>query len=106
MGKQNRTMAESNYISMAKTDTWKARTARVVIVGGGFGGLAAAKALRKAPVKVILIDRAVSNQFSTPRNFAETEEHHRDHGRGDRRGQGATLRFRQFGGSRTCAGRL
>jgi hypothetical protein len=27
MGKQNRTMAESNYISMAKTDTWKARTA-------------------------------------------------------------------------------
>src|SRR5882724_99184 len=30
---------------------------RVVIVGGGFGGLAAAKALRRAPVEVILIDR-------------------------------------------------
>src|SRR6185436_19614839 len=30
---------------------------RVVIVGGGFGGVAAAKALRKAPVEVILIDR-------------------------------------------------
>jgi NADH dehydrogenase FAD-containing subunit len=30
---------------------------RVVIVGGGFGGLAAAKALRKAPVSVTLIDR-------------------------------------------------
>jgi NADH dehydrogenase FAD-containing subunit len=30
---------------------------RVVIVGGGFGGLAAAKALRKAPVRVTLIDR-------------------------------------------------
>src|SRR6202008_417873 len=29
----------------------------VVIVGGGFGGLAAAKALRKTPAKVILIDR-------------------------------------------------
>lgn len=29
----------------------------VVIVGGGFGGLAAARALKKAPVKVILIDR-------------------------------------------------
>ena len=29
----------------------------VVIVGGGFGGLAAAKALRKAPVHVTLIDR-------------------------------------------------
>src|SRR3954447_7346750 len=30
---------------------------RVVIVGGGFGGLAAAKALRRSPVEVILIDR-------------------------------------------------
>jgi NADH dehydrogenase len=30
---------------------------RVVIVGGGFGGLAAAKALRRAPVEVIVIDR-------------------------------------------------
>ena len=29
----------------------------VVIVGGGFGGLAAARALKNAPVKVILIDR-------------------------------------------------
>jgi NADH dehydrogenase FAD-containing subunit len=28
-----------------------------VIVGGGFGGLAAAKALGKAPAEVILIDR-------------------------------------------------
>jgi pyruvate/2-oxoglutarate dehydrogenase complex dihydrolipoamide dehydrogenase (E3) component len=55
--KQNRTLSQSNYISMAKTDAWKARAARVVIVGGGFGGLAAAKALRKAPVKVILVDR-------------------------------------------------
>src|SRR5215470_13685348 len=30
---------------------------RVVIVGGGFGGLAAAKALRKAPAHVTLVDR-------------------------------------------------
>src|SRR5437870_12687225 len=30
---------------------------RVVIVGGGFGGLYAARALRKAPVQVTLIDR-------------------------------------------------
>ena len=29
----------------------------VVIVGGGFGGLAAAKALRKTPAEVVLIDR-------------------------------------------------
>ena len=30
---------------------------RVVILGGGFGGLAAAKKLKRAPVEVILIDR-------------------------------------------------
>jgi len=30
---------------------------RVVIIGGGFGGLNAAKALRRAPVDVTLIDR-------------------------------------------------
>ena len=36
---------------------------RVVIVGGGFGGLAAAKALKNAPVKVILIDRANHHLF-------------------------------------------
>lgn len=30
---------------------------RVVIVGGGFGGLAAARALRRAPVEVLLLDR-------------------------------------------------
>src|ERR1700686_5366644 len=29
----------------------------VVIVGGGFGGLAAARALRRVPVRVTLIDR-------------------------------------------------
>ena len=36
---------------------------RIVIVGGGFGGLAAAKALRKTPVQVILIDRTNHHLF-------------------------------------------
>ena len=35
----------------------------VVIVGGGFGGLAAAKALKNAPAKVILIDRTNHHLF-------------------------------------------
>src|SRR5262245_39739961 len=35
----------------------------VVIVGGGFGGISAAKALRKAPVKVLLIDRTNHHLF-------------------------------------------
>src|ERR1700748_378512 len=35
----------------------------VVIVGGGFGGLAAAKGLRRAPVKVLLIDRSNHHVF-------------------------------------------
>src|SRR6266481_8291347 len=36
---------------------------RVVIVGGGFGGLAAAKALRHTPVHVTLIDRSNHHLF-------------------------------------------
>src|ERR1700747_662348 len=36
---------------------------RVIIVGGGFAGLAAAKALRKTPAKIILIDRANHHLF-------------------------------------------
>jgi NADH dehydrogenase len=35
----------------------------VIIVGGGFGGLAAAKALKNAPVEVILIDRSNHHLF-------------------------------------------
>ena len=36
---------------------------RVVIVGGGFGGLAAAKALRNTPAQIILIDRTNHHLF-------------------------------------------
>lgn len=43
----------SSIVSEAKTTT----PHHVVIVGGGFGGLYAAQALRKAPVKVTLIDK-------------------------------------------------
>ena len=35
----------------------------VVIIGGGFGGLSAAKILRKAPVKVVLVDRQNHHTF-------------------------------------------
>ena len=37
---------------------------RIVIIGGGFGGLAAARALRKAAVEVVLIDRRNFHLFS------------------------------------------
>jgi NADH dehydrogenase len=36
---------------------------RVVIVGGGFGGLAAVKALRRAPVDVTIVDRQAHHLF-------------------------------------------
>ena len=36
---------------------------RIVIVGGGFGGLAAAKALKNTPAQVILIDRTNHHLF-------------------------------------------
>jgi NADH dehydrogenase len=38
-------------------------TPRVVIVGGGFGGLAAAKALKNTPAQIILIDRSNHHLF-------------------------------------------
>jgi NADH:ubiquinone reductase (H+-translocating) len=56
-------MADTNRISIGETEAPNARVPRVVIVGGGFGGLAAAKALRKAPVEVILIDRTNHHVF-------------------------------------------
>jgi NADH dehydrogenase len=37
--------------------------ARIIIVGGGFGGLAAAKALRNMPAEIILINRTNHNAF-------------------------------------------
>ena len=36
---------------------------RIIIVGGGFGGLAAAKALKHTPTQIILIDRANHHLF-------------------------------------------
>src|SRR5260370_40375585 len=36
---------------------------RIIIVGGGFGGLAAAKALRNTPAQIILIDRTNHHLF-------------------------------------------
>ena len=36
---------------------------QVVIVGGGFGGLYAAKALRRAPVRVTIVDRTNHHVF-------------------------------------------
>jgi NADH dehydrogenase len=38
-------------------------TPRVVVIGGGFGGLSAAKALKHAPVDVLLIDRRNHHVF-------------------------------------------
>jgi NADH dehydrogenase len=39
------------------------RLPRVIVVGGGFGGLAAAKVLAKAPVQVLLIDKVNHSLF-------------------------------------------
>src|SRR5579885_3230501 len=43
----------------AVSETWP----RVVIVGAGFGGLRVARALRKAPVQVTVIDRQNHHLF-------------------------------------------
>ena len=41
----------------------KPRTPRVVIVGGGFGGLNAARGLGSSPVEVIIVDRRNHHLF-------------------------------------------
>lgn len=40
-----------------------AKVPRIVIVGGGFGGLAAAKALKNSPAEIILVDRMNHHLF-------------------------------------------
>jgi NADH dehydrogenase len=44
-------------------DVHKRNLPRVVIIGGGFGGLSAARALKKAPVRVTLLDRQNHHVF-------------------------------------------
>src|SRR6266508_2489757 len=56
-------MTDANLNSIDDAHERTPNTPRVVIVGGGFGGLAAAKALRKAPAQVILIDRTNHHVF-------------------------------------------
>src|SRR5438874_356027 len=56
-------MNDANVNSINGADERKSKAPRVVIVGGGFGGLAAAKALGKAPVEVILVDRTNHHVF-------------------------------------------
>ena len=56
-------MNDANLNSIDDRDERTSKTPRVVIVGGGFGGLTAAKALRKAPAQVILIDRTNHHVF-------------------------------------------
>ena len=56
-------MIDSNRSSASEVNPHEPRAPRVVVVGGGFGGLAAAKGLGKAPVEVILIDRTNHHLF-------------------------------------------
>jgi NADH dehydrogenase len=56
-------MTDGNRDLINETGPGKSRTPRVVIVGGGFGGLAVAKALKNAPVEVTLIDRTNHHLF-------------------------------------------
>jgi NADH dehydrogenase len=56
-------MNDAKLNSINGADEQKSQRPRVVIVGGGFGGLAAAKALGKAPVEVLLIDRTNHHVF-------------------------------------------
>jgi NADH:ubiquinone reductase (H+-translocating) len=57
-------MNDANLNSINGADEQTSKAPRVLIVGGGFGGLAAAKALGKANAEVILIDRTNHHVFA------------------------------------------
>src|SRR6202167_5203166 len=54
---------DANRVRRTETSRGQMTRPRIIIVGGGFGGLAAAKALRKTPAEVILIDRSNHHLF-------------------------------------------
>src|SRR6516225_9700734 len=53
----------SEELTMNSNSATTAREPRIIIVGGGFGGIAAAKALRKASARVLLIDKTNHHVF-------------------------------------------
>src|SRR5262245_71259 len=53
----------SEELTMDSSSATTAREPRIVIVGGGFGGIAAARALRKASARVLLIDKTNHHVF-------------------------------------------
>jgi len=59
MGGAMEELAESDRAGAEERDA----RPHVVILGGGFGGLAAAKALRRAPVRITLVDRRNHHLF-------------------------------------------
>ena len=67
---QHMTTTDNNMVNSQVTDVEKSSTKqptavqpRVVIVGSGFGGLLAARALRNAPVQVTVIDKSNHHLF-------------------------------------------
>src|SRR5262249_22764752 len=50
-------------LTMDSNSATTAREPRIIIVGGGFGGIAAARALRKASARVLLIDKTNHHVF-------------------------------------------
>jgi NADH dehydrogenase FAD-containing subunit len=59
----SRSRFQEFQIKYMKAAVHSEKLPRVVIVGAGFGGLAAARALRKAPVNVLLIDKSNHHLF-------------------------------------------
>src|SRR5262249_49589462 len=53
----------SEELTMDSNSATTAREPRIIIVGGGFGGIAAARALRKASARVLLIDKTNHHVF-------------------------------------------
>src|SRR5258708_5601178 len=62
-GKVSLRLHDQQLYELKGEETMNNNVPRIVIVGGGFGGLAAAKALRLTPAEVVLIDRTNHHVF-------------------------------------------
>src|SRR5262249_10818396 len=57
--------ASSEELTMDSNSATTAREPRIIIVGGGFGGIAATQALRKSSARLLLIDKPNHHVYQT-----------------------------------------
>ena len=63
------------YDKASEVEVHRHQPPRIVIIGGGFAGIAATRALRRCDAEIVLIDRRNHNIFQ-PLLYQQTEANH------------------------------